>query len=127
MVHIVWTSLVRMDLRDFEFPREESRGAAHQFISHLNREIDRTRVSSSFILTERVAPPAIFNLPPMTCAGLLGFAIKLPRATSGYSELSVDLAAAGDRPIDPQVQFGHPTKDLKIFFVRAERECGNLH
>src|SRR6266404_4317589 len=127
MVYVVWTGFVRMHLRDFELAGEERGVAARQFISHLDREIDRAGVSGSFVLAERIAAAAIFDLPPVTCAGLLCFAIKLPRATPGRRELCINLAAAGDWSIDAQVQFGHPTKDLKIFFVRTERESRDLN
>jgi len=63
----------------------------------------------------------------MTGAGLFCLAIKLPWAGAGRGELCINLAAAGDWPIDAQVQPGHPTKNLEIFFVRAECESGHLH
>src|SRR5438477_1801200 len=127
MVHIVGTSFIGMHLRDFELAGEERGVAARQFISHLDRESDRAGVGGSFVLAEGITAAAILDLPPMTCAGLLGFAIKFPRAGAGRRELRVYLAAAGDWSIDAQDQSGHPTKDLEIFFVRAKREGGDLN
>src|SRR5437588_13089100 len=124
MVYIVWTGFVGMHFRDFELAGKESCVAARQFISHLDREIDWAGVSNSFVLAERVTSAAIFNLPPTTCADLFGFAIELPRHAAGCRELRVDLTAAGDWSIDAQIQPRHPTKDLEIFFVRAERKGG---
>ena len=117
MIYIIRTGFIRMHFRNFEFPGEKRHVAAHQFISHLDCESDRAGVSDSFILAQRVAATTIFNLPPMTCAGLLRLAIELPRAAAGHIEFCIDLAATGDWSIDTQVQFGHPTKDLEIFFV----------
>src|SRR3982075_4028849 len=127
MIHKVRTSFAGRHLLRFQLAGEERGVAARQFISHLDREIDRAGVSGSFVLAERIAAAAIFDLPPMTCTGLLCFAIKLPRATPGRGKLRINLAAAGDWSIDAQVQFGHPTKDLKILFVRTEREGRDLN
>src|SRR5205085_4169742 len=111
-----------MHLRDLEFAREERRVAAHQFVSHLDREIDRPGVGDSFVFAERIASAAILDLPPMACAGLFRLAIEFPRHPAGRGELGINLAAAGDWSIDAQVQFWDPTKNLKIFFVRTQRE-----
>src|SRR5437588_130175 len=116
-----------MHLRDLEFAGKERRVAAHQFISHLDREIDRSGVGGSFVFAERIASAAILDLPPMAGAGLFRFAIKFPRNAARRVELSIDLTAAGDWSIDAQVQFGDPTKNLKIFFVRTQRESCYLN
>src|SRR5438874_1881431 len=116
-----------MHLRDFELAGEKRCVPSRQLISHLDGEVNRAGVSDSFVFAERVTPAAIFNLPPTTCANLFRLAIKFPSGRAGGSELGIDLAATRDWSIYAQCQSRHPTKDLEIFFVRAERERSNLH
>src|SRR6266481_4713303 len=59
MIHVVWTRLIRMDLRDFHLAGEECRVAAHQFIPHLDREVHRAGVSDAFVFRNAVAAAAL--------------------------------------------------------------------
>jgi len=74
-----------------------------------------------------IAATALVGLPPMARAGLLRFAIELPRAAAGHSELCIELAATGDGAIDAQLQSRHPTEGLEISLVGTKRESRDLH
>src|SRR5260370_28194125 len=116
-----------MELRNFKLAVKERKVAAHQFISHFDREVDRPGIGDAFVFPKGIAAATLVGLPPMARAGFLSFAIELPRAATGHSELCIDLAATGNRSINAQMQFGHPTAGFEISFVRTERESGDLH
>src|SRR6267143_1693306 len=128
MVYIVRTRFVRMHLRHFELASEERHVATHQFIPHLDCEIDGTRVGDALVFAQSIAAATLIGLPPTTLLGLLRVAIKLhPRSDAGNGELRIELAATSDWSINAKLQLRNPTKDLKIFLVRTERESRDLN
>ena len=127
MIDIVGSGFVGMHLRHFELAGKERYVATHQFISHLDREVDGAGVSDSLIFAESIAAAAMLRLPPTTFLCLLRGTVEPPRGAAGHGELRIDLAAAGDWSVNAKLQCGHPTEDLKVFFVRTKREGVNLH
>src|SRR6266550_2875838 len=104
MIYVVGSRLVGMDLPHFHFAGEERHVTAHQFISHLDREVDRTGIRNAFIFGNAIAAATLVGLPPMAGLRLLSRAIKLyPRSHAGHREFRIELAAAGNRTIDAQV------------------------
>src|SRR6266403_337518 len=80
VVYVVRAGLVGMDLRDFHLAGEKCHVAAHQFIPHLDRAVDRAGVGNAFVFRNAVAAAA-FRLPPITFLRLLGLTIVFdPRA-----------------------------------------------
>src|SRR5260370_11771059 len=128
MVYIVRTRFVRMHLRHFELASEERHVTTHQLVSHLDREIDGTRVRDAFVFAQSIAAATLIGLPPTTLLCLLLGAVELhPRPDAGNVEFGIELAATSDWSINAKLQLRNPTKDLKILLVGTDGESSDLH
>src|SRR2546430_3109582 len=52
---------------------------------------------------------------------------RSPRPATRNSEFNVELAAAGDGPVDAILNLGHPTPDVVVLPVDADRKSTRLN
>ena len=125
LVDRLWSMLIRKRLSHLHPAGEERRVSSRQLVPQLDREVDGADGCDALVLD---LTAAALGLPPVALLDFTRVAVKRKprRAAAGLLDLHEKLAAAGDGPVDAELELRHPTPNVVVSFVGVIRPSRNL-